>query len=319
MKWRFVHSYVLLGIIFSSNILCAQNIQTEEEINLKFQSYFFEALKQKAIKNNKKAIENLEKCYEIDATNLAVQFEISKNQLLLRNFFEAELFINKALLQAPKNSFLLEHKVAILKAQQNFLAAIKIQKELVQINSKFSDALVLLYIQNQNFTQAEKLVLEMEKKAIATTKTKGYKTFLENRKKLVEAVKLGDSLNNKSASIENLKKIYSKKKEYTILQEILNKEFSSKLFKMLYNDSKEGLELFPAQPFLYKMNGLALINLKKYNEAITVLTIGIDFVVDDIRLEASFYELLSKSYEGLNNKAEALKYKQKAESLRKEN
>ncbi len=73
------------------------------------------------------------------------------------------------------------------------------------------------------------------------------------------------------------------------------------------------------QPFLYKMNGVALNRLRKYNEAISVLTIGIDFVVDDNTMEADFYEQFSISYEGLNNKEEALKYKQKAERLRQGN
>ena len=88
---------------------------------------------------------------------------------------------------------------------------------------------------------------------------------------------------------------------------------------MLFTDSKNGLEIYPTQPFLYFMNGLALNKLAKYNEAIAVFTIGIDFVIDNIDLEANFYQQLSISYEGLNNKNEALKYKHKAEQLRLKN
>ncbi len=58
----------------------------------------------------------------------------------------------------------------------------------------------------------------------------------------------------------------------------------------MYVDSKEALELFPAQPYLYKMNGFASNKLGKYNEAIDVLTLGIDFVIDNTILEADFYE-----------------------------
>jgi len=88
---------------------------------------------------------------------------------------------------------------------------------------------------------------------------------------------------------------------------------------MLFVDSKAALELFPAQPYLYKMSGLALNKLGKYNEAINVLTLGIDFVIDNTAMEADFYEQLSKSYEGLKQKSEALKYKQKAVDLRNQN
>ncbi|MDO9037074.1 MAG: tetratricopeptide repeat protein, partial [Lutibacter sp.] len=69
--------------------------------------------------------------------------------------------------------------------------------------------------------------------------------------------------------------------------------------------------------FLYKMNGLALNKLGKYNEAIAVLSIGIDFVIDNSAMEADFYEQLSISYEKLGNKSEAIKYKQRSAALRK--
>ena len=105
----------------------------------------------------------------------------------------------------------------------------------------------------------------------------------------------------------------------SLLQKILIYESENELYEMLFSDSKSGLEVYPSQPFLYHMNGWALNKLAKYNEAIAVLTIGIDFVIENIALEADFYEQLSMSYEGLNNKTEALKYKQKAEKLRIEN
>ena len=120
MKNKKLHTYLLVGIILISTFSYAQKINSVEENNLKFQTHFFEALKQKAIKNYSKAIESLEKCYEIDSLNLAVEFELSKNKLLLKNYFEAELFINKALIKEPNNSYLLRHKVAIFSAQRNF-------------------------------------------------------------------------------------------------------------------------------------------------------------------------------------------------------
>ena len=88
-------------------------------------------------------------------------------------------------------------------------------------------------------------------------------------------------------------------------------------FERVVEDCKNGLELFPAQPFLYKTYALALNKLGKYNEAITVLTIGIDFVFDDAQTEADFFEQYAISYTGLGNKEEALKNKQKELKLRK--
>ena len=315
MRYGFLHKLLLGGIVLISSIAYAQKNNSEEENDLKFQSYFFEALKQIAIKNYSKAIVSLEKCYELDSTSLAIEFEFSKNYFLLKKYNEAQIFIDKALEKEPDNIYLLRHKIAIFKTQRNFQNAIDLQKKLIQMQPQYSDELVLLYIQNKNFEKAEKLIDEIEKKALKTSRIKGFKNFLENRKTTSKKIDKGDlPVNN--ADIETLKKLYIDKKDYQILKEILMKELTNGLFELLNIDSKDGLDLFPTQPFLYKMNGIALNKLGKYNEAISVLTIGIDFVIENNIMEADFCDQLSISFEGLGNKNEALKFKQKAKQLR---
>ena len=319
MRTRNLHRIVAVGLIFISSFLYAQKVNTDEEKNLKFQTNFFEALKQHAIKNYSKAIESLELCNEIDTSNVAVLFEFSKNHLELNNYFEAELFIDKALSLEPKNKYLLRHKVAILKAQRNFRQAIEVQKKVVQIQPKDSEELVFLYIQNQNFDQAEVLISKIEENALSTLKLRYFKEFLENRKQLLENIDKSGADIPENTDVETLKKLYAQTKEFKTVQKILEKETSESLFELVYADSSEALELFPEQPYLYKMNGLALNKLGKYNEAIAVLSIGIDFVIDNSAMEADFYEQLSISYEKLNNKSDALKYKQRAAALRLKN
>lgn len=304
-------------MFFISSISIAQNINTEEENNLKFQTHFFEALKQKAIKNYGKAIESLELCNEIDAVNVSVLFEFSKNHLELNNYFEAELFIDKALEFEAENRYLLQHKVAILKAHRNFNKAIEVQKKILKLQPKESEELVFLYIQNQNFAEAEALIAKIEENAKATLRTKSFKKFLENRKSVSEKIENPTKITSGKYDIETLKKSYAEKKDFKTVKEILKKEAAGELFEAVYADSKGALELFPEQPFLYKMNGLALNMLGKYNEAIAVLSIGIDFVIDNSAMEADFYEQLSVSHEKLGNKSEAIKYKQRSAALRK--
>lgn len=319
MKNKKLENYLLVVIMLISSFSYAQKMNNIEEKNLNFQTYFFEALKQKAIKNYSKAIENLEQCYEIDSLNIAVDFELSKNELLLKNYAEAIFFINKALEKEPKNSYLLKHKVAIYKAQRNFKDAIEIQKRVVEIQPNNIDELLLLYFQNKDYIKAEKLITEIEKKAFSTQRIKSLKKYLENIKllKTTTNIKIKPSL--KDIDIKILKVAYNQNKNYKILVEILKREVKNELFEDLYNDSQQALELFPAQPYLYKMNGLALNKLRKYNEAINVLTLGIDFVIDNTIMEADFYEELSKSYKGLNNMNKALKFMQKAKDLRNQN
>ena len=290
-------------------------VNIKEEKNLEFQTYFFEALKQTAIKNYGKAIEQLEKCNQLDSSNVAVNFEFSKNYLLLKNYFEAGIFIENALGKEPQNIYLLSHKVAVYKAQQMFDLAIEVQKELVKMKPIYNDELVLLYIQNQNFAEAKNLIKKIEENGLKTTKINGYKDYLLKLAEIskVEIQPENDLTNN---DIETLKISFNKSQDYNVLNEILVRELNSQMFDLLYVDSKDGLELFPAQPFLYKMNAIALNKLEKYNEAIIVLTIGIDFVIDDNEMEADFYEQFSIAYEKLGNKSEALKYKQKEIELR---
>ena len=314
-----IHTIVLIGIAFFSNFLCAQNIHNPEVENLKFQEYFFEALKQSSTNNYSKAIENLEECAVIDSENLAVDFEFSKNYLLLEKYYEAEVFIDNALEKEPNNHHLLRHKVAILKAQRNYLDAIKIQKKLVEIKPIYADELVLLYIQNKEFTKAEDLITQVENKALTTLKIKRFKTYLTNRKKLLkQRDKITESF-PKTKDIETLKASYKKDKNFKTLLQILSYELENNLFEMLQSDSENALELFPAQPVLYQLNGYALNKLKKYNEAIDVLTIGIDFVIDNNEMEVNFYNQLIISYKGLNNDKEVLKYKQKIDQLKQVN
>lgn len=329
MKSTFLYGIVIIGILSISKVTYAQDksIQEiitgekdtrEEDNDLKFQTFFFEALKQKAINNFGKAIENLEQCYQIDATSLAVEFEFSKNYLPLKNYFEAEIFINKALEKEPENVYLLKHKVLIFKFQRNFSEAIKIQKQLIAINPKYTEDLVLLYIQNKEYENAKNMIIKVEESALSSTKIISYKRYLESRESIKKNILTSKKASIESTNLEALKKQFEKTKAYKTLQDILNNETENGLFELLYIDSKNGLELFPSQPFLYQINGLALNKLGKYNDAIAVLTIGIDFVIDNNELEAGFYEQLSISYEGLNNKNEALKYKQKATQLRLE-
>lgn len=330
MKCKFLYGLLLIGIISISKVSYAQEMglqeiitgkkdTREEDKNLEFQTYFFEALKQKAINNYSKAIENLENCYQLDATSIAVEFEFSKNYLLLKQYFEAEIFINKALEKEPANEYLLAHKVVIFRKQSNFDKAIEIQKELNKINPKYSDELVLLYLQSQQYEKAETMIVEIESKALSTTKIKGYKRYIENRNNAIKKGLNASQKAVKSSDVTVLKKQFESNKDYKTLQLLLNEELKNGLYDLLYMDSKNGLEFFPSQPFLYQMNGLALNKLAKYNEAIAVLTIGIDFVIDNNEMEVSFYEELSMAYEGINNKSEALKYKQKAEKLRQVN
>lgn len=317
MRQRFLHKLILIGI-FVSGCTYAQILNIDEESNLRFQTHFFDALKQNAIQNYSRAIESLEKCYAIEASNKAVLFEFSKNYFELKKYFEAETFIDKALEIDQQDKYMLAFKVKILKSLQRFSEAIEIQEQFVKKYPSNSDDLVQLYIQNNNLVKARELISKIEKNGLTSSKTKAYKKYLDNIN-IRRNNEFSDKASPNNNDLTSLKKQYKSNKEFILLRKILSKEKEGRLYDQLYNDSKEGLELFPVQPFLYLMNGLALNKLKKYKEAIKVLKTGIEFVVEDKKTEADFLEQLSVSFIGLKNNEEALRYKKKAQELRQGN
>jgi len=76
--------------------------------------------------------------------------------------------------------------------------------------------------------------------------------------------------------------------------------------------SKNGLEIFPAQPILYLINGISLNKLQAYHQAEEILTFGLDYLLDDPQIMGDFFEQLSISYKGLGDVSKANEFQEKA-------
>ncbi len=84
-----------------------------------------------------------------------------------------------------------------------------------------------------------------------------------------------------------------------IIDSELNDEVS------LEKESKEAMELFPNQPLPYFFNGSAKIQLRKYQEAIEVLSEGKEFVIGNPLLLAQFYANLGDSFNKLKKHSDS--------------
>lgn len=82
--------------------------------------------------------------------------------------------------------------------------------------------------------------------------------------------------------------------------------------------SKEMLEVFPAQPVLFLLQGIALNQLEEYREAIEILTFGLDYLIDNPRMEIDFYTQLKMAYKELGEEEKSDEFSRKVEALRKE-
>mgnify|MGYP000097251830 CR=1 FL=1 len=278
-----------------------------EEKELKFQQFFFKALSEKSIGNYQKAIENLESCNQILAGDVAVFYEFSKNYLQLNKSLLAKEYINRALVKDPENIWMQKHLIKILIKTRDYANAIKVQQKLIVKNPKEREFLVRLYLYNREYKKAVFLMNKMEVDNALSSNLKRLKSSLEKRKEksVVEEKQINSPV--------SLKEQFKSNKSYTILKQIL--ENSAANSKELLKYATEGISLFPAQPYVYLMQGKALNYQKNYKKALTTLNNGIDFVIEE-NMEAAFYKEMAISYRGLGNLKDEKKYLEKSKKIK---
>ena len=278
-------------------------IDFTEEKELKFQQFFFTALSQKSIGNYQKAIENLESCNQILPNNKSVFFEFSKNYLYLNNTLLAKEYINRAIIQDSKNIWMQKHLVKVFEKENNFFEAIKIQQKIIVLNPKENKNLVLLYLKNRDFKKALSFMKTLEKDNLLSSDLKKTKERLE---------KTNYSETQKVKVSKDIYKRFETEKTYTLLKQILLATKDNSVLLLKY--SKEGIALFPAQPFVYLINGSTLNVNREFKKALEILQNGIDFVIEDA-MEVLFYKEMALAYKGLNNKVEERRYMEKFRKL----
>ncbi len=302
-----------LACCFSVSSLWAQDSiplpkDLTEEKELTFQTYFFKALSEKAIKNFAKAIQYLENCNQILPNDKAVFFEFSKNYLFLEKTLEAKEYIERALALDPNNVWMLTHLVDVYSKQRDFTRAIATQKQIIENHPDKKKPLVYLYLQNKQLSEALALLNEMEQERGLGRNLKQIKADLERRNdpKKTETV---------LQTLDGLIAAFQKEPSFSVLKQLLmlaEKEDQVAFLRF----SKEGYDLFPAQAEAYLFYAKSLLYQKSYENALLILESGIDFVIDNRNLEITFYEHIAKAYIGLKNEEKANEFKVKAKKLK---
>ena len=286
-----------------------------EQQSINFQTFFFEALQQKSIGNYDKAIFALEACNNIDKENTAVLFELSKNYSLLIKYTEAEYYILKALEKDPKNLYMLRHYKKIKTNKNDYLGAIKVQQRIVRLKPEEEADLVLLYIKSGEIESATQLLKKLDDlnklpKGLEALKESLLQEYSESDEVPVQLIE-----ELPKSNVDNLREAYSLDKDYDKLKVLLEKEWKTNQYLDLLKDSEEGLSFFPAQPYLYLMNGRAYNSLRKHKDDTDILLEGMDYVIDDNDLKASFLKELSLSYKAMGQNKLASDYYKQAQDL----
>ncbi|WP_344715626.1 tetratricopeptide repeat protein [Winogradskyella damuponensis] len=104
--------------------------------------------------------------------------------------------------------------------------------------------------------------------------------------------------------------------DFKLIKDVLLLQLDIKDYNAVKIDSERALELYPAQPILYLVNGVANNNLGAYKKAIDNLEMGLDFLIDNPNMEADFYSELSLAYKALNNISKSETFAKKAKALK---
>ena len=85
-----------------------------------------------------------------------------------------------------------------------------------------------------------------------------------------------------------------------------------KNYDMVLSKTAEAIELYPAQPILYLLNGVALNKKNMPDKAITSLEMGLDYTIDNPIMESDIYYQMAQAYKLKNNESKHTLYLLKA-------
>lgn len=125
---------------------------------------------------------------------------------------------------------------------------------------------------------------------------------------------LGANKNNEALAAYK-KALKYDENQFPIWKQVLIMQYQSGANESLYIDSKECLELFPTSTTVYILNGVAANQTKRYEEAIDILSVGYELIINDVPMQAEFCGQLGDAYFGIKDYSEAKKFYQKGLKL----
>ncbi|MEE9349720.1 MAG: hypothetical protein V3U80_06705 [Flavobacteriaceae bacterium] len=199
-----------------------------------------------------------------------------------------------------------------LAEQQIYISNATYYKRVLFPKNKASKKLKKPQIKNKSLVKNKTVVANTENK-----KSKKYVLTHDIKTDSKTIIKETISTPKASGSIKTLQDKFYREKKYYILKKLIDKENNQKKYALLVSDCEKGLNYFPAQTYLYFMQGKGNIKLKKYQDALEVLMAGLDFIIDDSKTKIDFYEQIIKANKGLGNKIAVEKFTKKMAALKK--
>jgi tetratricopeptide (TPR) repeat protein len=143
--------------------------------NNEFQLSYYEALKQKGIENNDRAIIALEKCLKLEPKSATVFNELGRNYLKLRKYKDAYIAFEKAIEIEPNNRWFWHGLYDVSYQSQDYNQAIVTVLKLVTFEPNYKEDLTSLYMYTQQYDKALALINELTDTVGKSEKRENYK------------------------------------------------------------------------------------------------------------------------------------------------
>ncbi len=104
--------------------------------------------------------------------------------------------------------------------------------------------------------------------------------------------------------------------DFKLIKDVLLLQLDVQDYKAVIKESERALELYPAQPILYLVNGVANNSSGAHKKAIDSLEMGLDFLIDNPKMEIDFYSELSIAFKAINNISKSEAFAKKAQALK---
>ncbi|MEB8328193.1 hypothetical protein OO009_02400 [Flavobacteriaceae bacterium KMM 6897] len=298
MKKRLHILFLFIAVFITVGHVYAQEVEESAEVTLEaysdeFQEKFFEALKQKGIENYDRAINLFLECKAMDEGNPVIDHELAKSHALNRDLINAQIYVLEAINKAPDNYWYIHTLVEITERQGNSFESVR---ALVPYdNEVFREHLAQIYYDRQNFDNAL-FILNGLKETVAI---KILRMKIADAKGDVSTMEVDKEEDQPAEKDINPLEMYTSR-----IAQLIEKYD----FKILDNIATEAMELFPLQPHFYYARGLALNNLSRYKEAVSIMEEGLDYLLDDQELANKFHKELAIAYKALGNSSKANMY-----------
>jgi tetratricopeptide (TPR) repeat protein len=83
--------------------------------------------------------------------------------------------------------------------------------------------------------------------------------------------------------------------KYSIWEQVMVMEYEFQQFENLYNDGIKAVELFPSSSKIHLLTGTAANQIKKYKEAIDILSVGKELTINNPEIKAEFYAQIGQA------------------------